>query len=100
MAAFGLSALMEAVNHTSRKQEQSNALLEAYEGRIGDDIIAAVTGQDDDSLESDMDGEGVGDDETMERLLDKIPTSDEMDEEQVEQITESFFEDIEGEALM
>lgn len=100
MAAFGLSALMEAVNHTSRKQEQSNALLEAYEGRIGDDIISAVTGQEDDSLESDMDGEGVGDDETMERLLDKIPTSDEMDEEQVEQITESFFEDIKGEALM
>ena len=91
---------MEATRFSSRKEAESSALLEAYEDRIGDDVIAAVTGQEDDSLESDMDGEGVGDEEEMERLLEKIPPSDKMDEEQVEQITESFFEEIHGEAVM
>lgn len=99
-APYGLSALMEAAKFTSRKEAESSALLEAYEDRIGDDVIAAVTGQEDDSLESDMDGEGVGDEEEMQRLLDKIPPSDKMDEDQVEQITESFFEEAHGEAVM
>ena len=99
-APYGLSALMEATKFTSRKEAESNSLLEAYEDRIGDDVIAAVTGQEDDSLKSDMDGEGVGDEEEMQRLLDKIPPSDKMDEDQVEQITESFFEEAHGEAVM
>lgn len=99
-APYGLSTLMEAINHSERKNVASTALLEAYEDAIDDDIVAAVTGKDSDSLEEDMDGDGVGDDDAMQKLVNKIPPSDQMDEEQIGQITESFFDGIQGEAIM
>jgi hypothetical protein len=84
---------MEAVNLGQRAEDKSNELYDLMEGAIDDDIIAAVTGEDNDSVDNDMNGDGVGDEEEMEKLLEKIPPSDEMAEDEVENITESFVPD-------
>ena len=99
-APFGLSALMEATKQSDRNRAGSDALLEAFDDRIDDDVIAAVTGKDDDDLESDMEGDGVGDEEEMEKLLEKIPPSDQMAEEEVESISEAFLAEELGEPVI
>ncbi len=88
--SHGLSALMEAVNHSKRANDESNQLTAMFEEAIDDDIIRAVTGKDEDSVETDMDGEGIGeDDEEMEALLSKIPPSDDLDEENLDALEEA-----------
>lgn len=89
IVSHGLSTLMEAINHSQRSNDESDKLATLFEEAIDDDIIRYATGKDDDSVESDMDGEGIGeDDNEMEELLSKIPPSDEMDEDNLEQIEE------------
>lgn len=89
----GLSALMEACNQSEAAENSSENLYEMFEAAIDEDIINAVTGSvgdaDDDSVEADMAGEGVND-EKMEKLLAKIPASDEDIEDEIENLTESL----------
>ena len=94
LMTYGLSALMEAVNMSKRAEDTSNELLEMFESAIDEDIIGCLTDDEtdatDDSVETDMGGDGIGlDDEKMEKLLSKIPPSDEGIEDQVEKLTES-----------
>lgn len=94
LLTHGLSALIEAVNHSERSEKESDEMLEAYEQSIGaDDAVVGCLMDDEDegedSVEDDMSGNGVGDDEEMKRLLAKIPPSDEAMEEQIEGLTES-----------
>lgn len=87
----GLSALMEACKQTKSEEDSDTKLMEAFQDAIDDDIIDAVMGNDmDDSVEADMDGDGVGDDSKMEELLAKIPPSDEdIDDISLESVIES-----------
>lgn len=93
----GLSALMEATKHTKSAEAANESLLEAFNNAIDDDIKACLTREDeddgdmlDDSVESDMAGDGIGDeDEKMEKLLQNIPPSDEGIDDQIESLTES-----------
>lgn len=94
LLTHGLSALMEAVNHSERSEKESDEMLEAFEQSIGaDDAVVGCLmdddGEEEDSVEDDMSGNGVGDDGEMEKLLAKIPPSDEAMEEQIEGLTES-----------
>ncbi len=90
LMSYGLSTLMEAINHSQRAEDSSDQLAATFEEAIDDDIIKYVTGDDDDEVEDDMDGDGIGEeDEEMERLLAKIPPSDEMDEEILEDLEEA-----------
>lgn len=95
LLTHGLSALMEAVNHSERSEKENDEMLEAFEQSIGaDDAVVGCLMDDEedegeDSVEDDMNGNGVGDDEEMEKLLAKIPPSDEAMEEQIEGLTES-----------
>lgn len=100
IASHGLSALMEATKQQEEKKDASDELCEAFEGAIDEDIIKAVTGADSDDVEDDLDGDGIGDEEKMEELLSKIPPADEAAEEDVEDITESFFGDAANTAIM
>lgn len=89
----GLSALMEATRMSRRAENQSNELVEMFESSIDEDIIGCLTDDEDvteDSVESDMNGHGIGtEDEKMERLLSNIPPSDEDIEDHVERLTEN-----------
>jgi hypothetical protein len=86
----GLSALMEACKLSEEAEMENEALFVAFEEAIDDDIIDAVTGRNmDDTVENDMDGEGVGDDEEMEKLLSKIPPADKDVDEQIDDLVES-----------
>lgn len=93
----GLSALMEACKQSENAEAVDESLLEAYSNAVDDDIKACLTDDDnegdtlDDSVEADMSGEGVGDeDEKMEKLLKHIPPSDEGVEDQIESLSESL----------
>jgi hypothetical protein len=90
IASHGLSTLMEAINQSQRAEDSSNEQLAMFEEAIDDDIIDALTGDDNDTVDDDMEGDGVGDEAEMEKLLAKIPPSDEMAEDEVENLTESF----------
>lgn len=90
LLTHGLSALMEACKMSESADVENDTLVEAFEAAIDDDIKAAVAGKSlDDSVESDMDGEGVGDDSKMEELLSKIPPSDEDIDEEISNLVES-----------
>jgi len=90
IVSHGLSTLMEAINQSKRANDESDKLTAMFEEAIDDDVIKLATGKDVDSVESDMDGDGIGeDDEEMEKLLSKIPPSDEMDEDNLEQLEEA-----------
>lgn len=91
ITSHGLSALMEAVKHSERSEKEGEELTEAFEQSIDDTVVGCLMGEDDedDSVEDDMNGNGVGDDDEMEKLLAKIPPSDEAMEEQIEGLTES-----------
>lgn len=90
LMTHGLSALMEACKLSERAEEEDNSLIEAFEAAIDDDIKNAVTNNMlDDSVESDMDGEGVGDDKEMEDLLAKIPPSDRGIDKEISDLVES-----------
>ena len=90
--SFGLTALMEAVNKTEKCQAESDALLEATEDIIDDDVKAMVTG-DDSYDDVDIDRMGLGTDEADEekykKLLDMIPEDDEDTEEDIDDLCES-----------
>lgn len=91
--SYGLNSLMEAVKQSPRAEEAGEALFEAFSNRIDEDIIGCLhddeADPDEDSIESSMGGNGVGDDKKMEELLDKIPPSDDEIEEKLEELTES-----------
>lgn len=95
LMSHGLSALMEAVNHSERSEKEGEEMTEMFEQSIGADdaVVGCLMDDDDDegddSVEGDMSGNGVGDEEQMEKLLAKIPPSDEAMEEQIEGLTES-----------
>ena len=89
IVSHGLSTLMEAINMSKRSNDESDKLTAMFEEAIDDDIIKMATGKDDDTVENDMEGDGVGDDEEMEELLSKIPPSDEMDEDDLEGLEEA-----------
>lgn len=93
----GLSALMEACNQSERAENESNELLETYEELADDDIKACLTDDEDeddvldDSVESDMAGNGIGEDEEkIAALVKQIPPSDEDIEEKIETLSESL----------
>lgn len=89
---YGLSALMEATKLSPSSEDQGNALFEAFDESIDEDIIGCLHGDDnadDDSIESDMAGNGIDDDEKMERLMSNIPPDDEDIEDKLEQLVES-----------
>lgn len=86
----GLSALMEACNYSKRMEDSNDSLIEAFESSIDDDIKDAVTGGNlDDTVEKDMDGEGVGDDDEIKKLVDKIPPADQDINEEISNLVES-----------
>lgn len=96
MARLGLSALMEAVNHTEEAKNRNTVLLESMEEGVDEDLKILVGGQDcgftpEESLEVDMAGLGIDDEEKMAKLLDLIPEDDEGLEDDIEEITEGFF---------
>lgn len=86
----GLSALMEACKQSENAEVEENALFEAFDEAIDEDIRACLTGED--TVEEDMEGDGLDDedDEKMEKLLKTIPPSDEGIEDQIEALTESM----------
>jgi hypothetical protein len=91
LMTHGLSALMEACKLSEAAEKEDDSLIEAFEAAIDDDIKNAVTNNMlDDSVESDMDGEGVGDDSEMEELLSKIPPSDRGIDKEIEDLVESM----------
>lgn len=85
----GLSALMEACKQSKDAEEKDDALFEAFNEAIDDDIQACLIGED--TVEDDMSGESLDDedDEKMEKLLKSIPPSDEGIEEQIDALTEA-----------
>ena len=89
LLSHGLSALMEACKQSEIAEDNSDKLFEAFESAIDEDIISAVTGSNvtDDSVEADMAGEGVNDDK-IEKLLEKIPPSDENVSDDINQLVE------------
>ena len=88
--SHGLSALMEACNYSKRMEDSNDSLIEAFESSIDDDIKDAVTGGNlDDTVEKDMDGEGVGDDDEIRKLVDKIPPADQDINEEISNLVES-----------
>ena len=91
LMTHGLSALMEACKLSEAAEKEDDSLIEAFEAAIDDDIKNAVTNNMlDDSVESDMDGEGVGDDSEMEELLSKIPPSDRGIDKEIKDLVESM----------
>lgn len=84
---YGLSALMEACKYSENAEVEENALFEAFDEAVDEDIQACLT--QDDSVEEDMEGDGI-DDEKMEKLLKAIPPSDEGIEDQIEALTEAM----------
>lgn len=87
----GFSALMEACKLSESAEEENDALAEAFEAVIDDDIKDAVSDNIiDDTVENDMEGDGVGDDEEMEELLSKIPPSDRTIKKEIEDLAESL----------
>lgn len=90
LITHGLSALMEACNMSADADTQNDTLMESFESSIDDDIIDALTdGKLEDSVENDMEGNGIGDDAEMEKLLAKIPPSDESIKEEIGALSES-----------
>ena len=90
LLTHGLSALMEACKMSERSENADEEMMEAM-SEIDDDLISAMTdGELEDSVENDMAGEGVGDDAEMEKLLEKIPPSDEGINNDIEDLVESF----------
>lgn len=93
---FGLSALMEAVQHTEEAARGNTILMEAMDEGVDEDLKIMVGGEDcgfipEESLESEMAGLGIDDDDKMEKLLALIPEDDEDIEENIEDVTEGFF---------
>lgn len=95
---YGLSALMEAVNQSPKAEQAKDALFEAFSDRIDEDIIGCLHDEDadpdEDSIESSMGGNGVGDDKKMEELLEKIPPADEDIEDRLGELTESYLPEL------
>lgn len=91
----GLSALMEACNQSERAETETNELMENFEEVVDDDIKACLTDDEDeddfdDSVESDMAGNGLGDEEEkIAELVKQIPPSDDDIEEKIDALTES-----------
>lgn len=95
----GLSALMEAVSLSKNAEETSDNLMVAFEEAIDEDVIGCLTGDEsgvgEDSVDSDMNGNGIGDEDSkMQELLDKIPPSDEDVEDKIAELTESCLPDL------
>ena len=90
LLTHGLSSLMEACNYSQRAEAENDSLVEAMEETIDDDIIRAVTGANEDSVEADMAGDGIGDEDEISRLVDQIPESDETMDEEIGSLTESM----------
>lgn len=90
LLTHGLSALMEATSYSRTAEVENDSLMELFEGSIDDDIIDAVTGGNlEDTVEKDIDGEGVGDDEEIAKLISKIPPADEDIDEEISALSES-----------
>lgn len=87
---FGFNTLMEAMNKSAAEQA-FDPIFEAATELDDDDVKELFIGGD--SVEDDMDGNGISDaDEARyEELLKKIPVDGEELEDDIEELTESFF---------
>jgi hypothetical protein len=97
----GLSTLMESIHQTESYEKSNDKLMEMMEGVIDDGIMEAVTGEDiidpiDDSVNSDMDGNGIGseEEEALDRILDNIPPDDETIDDEMDDTMESILESV------
>lgn len=95
-SGFGLSALMEAVKYTEEAMYGNTLLMEAMDEGIDEDLKVMIGGGDcgflpEESLEAEMAGLGIDDDEKMEKLIALIPEDDDGIEEEIQEITEGFF---------
>lgn len=88
LLTHGLSALMEACNMSENSEIENDSLFEAFNNAIDDDIIDALDGND--SVENDMNGNGVVNDKEISKLVDKIPPSDALVKEDIGSLTESL----------
>lgn len=89
---YGLSSLMKATKLSQSSEDAGDALFEAFDNSIDEDIIGCLHGDtdpDDDSIESSIAGNGIEDDEKMEALLERIPADDEDINDKIEQLVES-----------
>lgn len=86
----GLSALYESLRLEEEQSQESDFLLEAMGGSmlVDDEVKAALIGED--SVEGDMDSEDMDPDEVskLEDVLNRIVEDD--DEEDIDNILESF----------
>lgn len=97
---YGLNILMEALHHTESAQNRSNVLTTLFEESIDDDIIGALIDDDtqpsdDDTVDNDISGNGIGIDEEnkIKELVDNLPespTDKSPDEEDLEDLIESY----------
>lgn len=85
----GLSALMEACKQSTSAEESNEALFEAFDEVIDDELQSYMIG--DDSVENDMEGEILDDEDEKKiaELVKAIPPADEDIEEKIDSLTES-----------
>lgn len=86
--SYGLNTLMEAIHQSEHAEHIADAHVALFESAADDDIKSALIG--DDSVESDLDGNGMTKKEAdaLNKFIEKIPTTKEEDIGDVEEITE------------
>lgn len=96
---LGLSALMEAMNQSEIAMESSDALFEAFEDTIDDDIKIMVGGDgmaslpdEDEDMDADMVGLGIDDEDEdkYKKLIALIPEDGDDAEEAADELAESL----------
>ena len=87
MSNYGLSALMEAMKQSETAEKSAQAEEKLMESIADDEVKRLIMG--DDTVENDMDGNGIGheEEEELEDFIKKIPASEDTatEEEDVEE---------------
>lgn len=87
MSQYGLSALMEAMKQSESAEKSAQAEQDLMESIADDEVKRLIMG--DDTVENDMEGNGIGHEEEkeLEDFIKKIPASedDAAEEEEVEE---------------
>lgn len=107
MANYGLTALMEGIRQSESTDAKNDKLFTLFEATSIDDRVASmVTGDsydlEEDSVEKDMSGHGIGydEEEKIKKLIDKIPEDDDeevlgdIDDDDVAEVIESVLGEI------
>lgn len=101
MAIFGFSALMESMHESVNQEAKSEEMFELFEASVPDDIKSEITDGEisdvpEDSVEDDMDGNGIGSDEekTIAKLISKIPPDDEGLSDDIDSLVDEAMESV------